>query len=48
MQRTIFSKPSLAHNALSVGQQVPDITPQNPKALKGSQKALPEPPKEED
>lgn len=40
-------KTILAHNALRVGQQVPDITPQNPKALKGSQKALPEPPKED-
>ena len=40
-------KTVLTHNALNARQQVPDITPQNPKALKGSQKALPKPPKED-
>ncbi len=40
-------KTVLAHNALNANQPVEDITPQNPKALKGSQKALPKPPKED-
>ncbi|MDE0552968.1 MAG: hypothetical protein OXI24_02040 [Candidatus Poribacteria bacterium] len=40
-------KTVLAHNALNADQQIEDITPQNPKALKGTQKALPKPPKEE-
>ena len=40
-------KTVLAHNALNASQQVEDITPKNVKRLEGTQKALPEPPKEE-
>ena len=40
-------KTVLAHNALNANQQGADITPQDVKALPGTQKALAEPPKED-